>query len=684
MTGVYVSLEEASLFEGISYKGFTSRVSRNSGEFQLKKEGSINGGKEKILINLDSLSSKARKAYKAMLKIEDNEVNNDEDSSTWYIDTDLSWYIENYKKYYYKSVELSKTIEEYLEESKNTIDKSILTKKYAQKVEMSERSFYRKVKDYLVGIAWSNKMHQFESKNYDFYKILALCRKPSEKNKFISLTDEMKVYIENMWFDPKFSRNQGHMVRIREMMINKSVETLWEVPSYPTITRFIDHLDKVHGNERQLLVKGDKKYKGDHMIKARRDTRKLQVMEVVMGDGHTFDCWVSIKRENGKMDAVRPHILAWIDLRSRSVVSHSICDVPDSSIMAKTIVNMIYPKKDLSIPFEGCPKYLYIDNGKEYTAEFLTGRKRSVRWEFNQDTKGFYKSIGIEDDIRALPYHSWSKAQVERFFGTVCKMFTKGFDSYTGTLTGSKTIGKVNKDVPKMLKNGELLSIQEFAKLFDNWLTEVYHKRQHGGLKRQKESVATPIEVYKNAERYYKAAPPMEYAEFLLMKTDVAHVYNTGIEKFGFSYMAQELGILTGSKVMVRHNPDDISKIYVYTVEGKKICEAVSYELLEIGSKNNSEALINHLKNQRNQMKQVKEDLKYLQMPFDERIALKEKTSIMADLKEGNPKVVSLPQANVKDEIKEAKLKKNQKKSIENDYFSKKGEEVINQILNMA
>ncbi len=31
--------------------------------------------------------------------------------------------------------------------------------------------------------------------------------------------------------------------------------------------------------------------------------------------------------------------------------------------------------------------------------------------EFDDTTKGFYKSIGIEDYHRALPYYAWTKGQ---------------------------------------------------------------------------------------------------------------------------------------------------------------------------------------------------------------------------------------------------------------------------------
>lgn len=118
----------------------------------------------------------------------------------------------------------------------------------------------------------------------------------------------------------------------------------------------------------------------------------------------------------------------------------------------------------------------------------MTGRDRNDRsgMDFDDTTKGFYKSIGIKDDHRALPYEPWSKGQIERFFRTVCNRFTKWFKSYTGTLTGSKTSDKVTKDIKRMCENGELLTMEEFYEEWHKWLTEVYMHTEHGGLKKAK------------------------------------------------------------------------------------------------------------------------------------------------------------------------------------------------------
>ena len=201
----------------------------------------------------------------------------------------------------------------------------------------------------------------------------------------------------------------------------------------------------------------------------------------------------------------------------------------------------------------GVPKHLHIDNGKDYTAETNLGQSRKERackeLEFDSETKGFYRSIGIEEWSRSLPYQPWGKGQIERFFGTVCSLFTKWMDSYVGTLTGSKTSAKRKKDVKQMLERGELLTMEEFYDLWTRWKKEVYHKREHDGLKKDREKWITPIELFQHGQRYEKAAPPREYAAMLLMKADTALVRNQGILKFGTLYTDYELAKSVGVKV---------------------------------------------------------------------------------------------------------------------------------------
>ena len=98
----------------------------------------------------------------------------------------------------------------------------------------------------------------------------------------------------------------------------------------------------------------------------------------------------------------------------------------------------------------------------------------------------------------------------------MCSKFSKWFESYTGTLTGSKTYAKRQKDVDGMLERGELLTMEEFFEAWTKWKNEKYHTREHRGLKDAGEKWITPISLFENGERYEKAAPPREYAAMLL------------------------------------------------------------------------------------------------------------------------------------------------------------------------
>lgn len=692
LTGIgFCTLEEAATLEGIDYDTLKKRLHRNPESYITKVEVNINGGKNRVLIGLESLSKKARRTFKEKVNIE-KEVKKmivDENAASempWYCDIDYQWYVENNKNEYYKAVELAKNIEAFLGYSGP--GKTEFAEEFSKKIGMSSRSLFRKSKAYLEGSAWAMKMSEKDNRNYDFYKVFALCTKPKQKGKYPSLTAVEKAYIENAWFNDTFAQNNGTMAMLYEAYLAKCKAKGWEPVSYPTINRYINGIMEENSSAHFLVSKGVRKWKGTKMVKARRDTGALKVMEIVQGDTHTFDCWVSIKRENGTRAIIRPVVAALIDTRSRCYVGWGIAETINSQLLKQIFVNMACEKQDPEVPFSGIPKYLLIDNGKDWTAQTLTGRPRTERVDFDMETKGFLRSLGIIDDIRSLPYQAWGKAQVERSFRTVCIRFSKQFESYTGTLTGSKVSDKVVKDIKKLDEQGKIITIEEFAKRFANWLKNSYHCKLHKGLKEQKEEVPVPIEVYKNGERYMKAAPPMSYMEMLLMKSENARVYTTGVRKFGTDYNAHELGNYVDKHVTIRWNPSDVSKIYVYNSEGKKICEAFSQELLAMGPKVTEESLLKHIKDQKKQLKKLREDISDFRMTYEEREAAKaqdlavEKPLILQELKTENPKVVSLPSdRQFKDSVKEKKNKKNE--PVQNKFFEQQADEVFAMLENL-
>lgn len=139
------------------------------------------------------------------------------------------------------------------------------------------------------------------------------------------------------------------------------------------------------------------------------------------------------------------------------------------------------------------------------------------------------------------------------------------------------------------------------------------------------------------------------YAAMLLMKADTALVRNQGITKFGTLYTDYELCHYVGKHVGIKWDIDDVTKLYVFDEEGRKICEAVSAELLAFGPHCSQAALERHLRDQKRQEKEMREILEDMRRPYELRVQEGGRPSSavgMIDLTikaERSPKVIALP-----------------------------------------
>lgn len=620
MPDVFITMKEAAEFEGVAYDTLKKRVTRNPRQYKTKTKPNEAGGREQVLISVASLTTKGRKAWRAAQKVDGGDVIIEQraaQATPWYVDADLNHYIEGHKKGFYEAVDLAARIQEFIDYSGP--DRTAFAERFALGLGVSTPTLYRYVGNVLEANAWALRLEREDGQSRDYFRALALCRKPKEKATFPSLTDEQRAVIENIWFDSHFAANLGTIEMLYEKFEEIAERRGWDdYPSVKTVARYVKHIMDTRGaaSARYLAANGSREWKNAKMLKARRDATSLSVMEYVVGDEHTFDFWVQWTAPNGKVKAVRPKLVAWMDMRSRAIIGDVACVDANNQTLKESLVKMIYSHPG------GVPHILHVDNGKDYTAKTMTGqsrKKRKVDFEFDSETVGFYQSIGIEEVGRSLPYQPWDKP-IERFFSTVCSKFSKWFESYTGTLTGSKTYAKRQKDIDGMLERGELLTMEEFFEVWTTWKETKYHTREHRGLKDAGERWTTPIEVFENAPRYEKAAPPREYAAMLLMRAATARVYNFGINKFGTVYADAELGNYIGQTVGVKWDIDDVTKLYVFDQEGRKICEAVSAELLAFGPHCSQAALERHLREQKRQEREMREILEDFRRPYELRV----------------------------------------------------------------
>lgn len=680
MPDVFITMKEAAEFEGVKYGTFAQRIARNPKQYKTRTQPQENGGKEQVLVSVDSLTAKGRKAWRAAQKIDGRDVVIEKrtESAPWYVGVDLNHYTEQHKKAFYEAVELAARVQDFIDY--DGPDRTAYAERYALGLGVSLPTLYRYVDNILKANAWALKMEKEDGQSRDYFRALSLCRKPKVTATFPSLTDEQKALIENIWFDRRFAANLGTIEMLYEKFEEVAEGRGWEsYPSIKTVARYIKHLMDKPGAEsaRYLAANGVREWKNKKMLKGRRDATSLKVMEYVVGDEHTFDFWVQWVAPNGKVKAVRPKLVAWMDMRSRAIVGDVACVNANGDTLKESLVKMLYSHPG------GVPHILHVDNGKDYTKKELTGqsrKKRNIDFAFDAETVGFYQSIGIEEVGRSLPYQPWDKP-IERFFSTVCSKFSKWFESYTGTLTGSKTYAKRQKDVDGMLERGELLTMEEFFEAWTKWKNEKYHTREHRGLKDAGEKWITPISLFENGERYEKAAPPREYVAMLLMKADTARVYNYGITKFGVTYADSELGKYIGQHVGIKWDIDDVTKLYVYDKEGRKICEAVAPELLAFGPHCSQATLEAHMKAQKQQLKNVREALEDFTTPYELRVEQGRPSDAVGKLDltikaERSPKVIALP--NDKEYRAEAAAsRKAGKKTSGDEFLGKKADDAL-------
>ncbi len=214
MADTYVTLNEAAELESIGYDTMKKKNPQKSGEVSYYKgtegdwwKGNDNGGNLiPIQKGKNSLEGEGE-AEKAVAEAPVQEADQAEDTP-WYVEEDIDWYIENHKNEWYKAMELKP----HSGSSWNMTIKgrTEFAESFAQeRLGKGKRTLYRYTKSYMEASAWADKLHKEDGGNYDFFKVLCLCRKPKEAGTFPSFKPEVRQAIKNIWFNETFAQNQG-------------------------------------------------------------------------------------------------------------------------------------------------------------------------------------------------------------------------------------------------------------------------------------------------------------------------------------------------------------------------------------------------------------------------------------------------------------------------------------------
>jgi putative transposase len=350
----------------------------------------------------------------------------------------------------------------------------------------------------------------------------------------------------------------------------------WKVGSEPSAYA---HAREIHA-ALKLYVKGGSRAL-DNLFYIARDLSNLRPFQIVVGDQHRFDFWVS----DDQSVYFRPECYLWLDMRTRLPYGIAF----DRNYNTRTVLRAL----KMGVVNFGKFESTYNDNGAgeksavaDYTIEQLQNYGMVFRDEGDlyRTESGAYVVEGADGKMAgvARSRSEWKKQNrriyanvknakakpIERFFSTLEQilrdMITPGLVIDTAGNAAAEEESARRLEWQK--QNGYILPFEEFARRVID-AVDLYARRAHGTLKR------SPLEELKyavEAEGWRQAKIEEDDIKYLFLERAYATVRDGRVTLAGRQFIGPDLtpemiranrGNLAGlsrQKVELRYDPDDL------------------------------------------------------------------------------------------------------------------------------
>lgn len=326
-------------------------------------------------------------------------------------------------------------------------------------------------------------------------------------------------------------------------------------PSIHQVRRF---LDKLSPEAREQGRRSPQELKALQAFK-RRDTRNLLPGDVYTADGHKFDAEV-INPRTGK--PYRPETTTVLDVATRRAMGISIGE-------AESTVGVLDALRD-AIQRGGMFAIFYVDNGSGFA---------------NDTVREVVDRLG-GTMTHALPYNSQARGLVERAHQSIWVTAAKKLTSYIGADMDKHAGTAVHRISRKQLReSGTTRLIPTFAEFMAGveFELEQYNNRPHRGLAKIRDPHTgkprhmSPNEAWQAAidGGWEPMMAPAELVQDLLRPQVVRPVRRGEVTWANQRYFLQDLVALHQEEVRVAYDVRDASRVWVRTLEGVLIGEAL-------------------------------------------------------------------------------------------------------------
>lgn len=380
------------------------------------------------------------------------------------------------------------------------------------------------------------------------------------------------------------------MLNSNQLNVGKAVSLTQHILSERGITkfasemsyrRFIKKYKKEHYDIWVFSREGAKALRDKVVPYIERDISRLEVGDVIIGDGHRLAFQV-INPFDGK--PCRPTLVAYQDWKSGAMVGFEIMIEENTQCIASALRNAI-------INLGRIPKYVYQDNGKAFKSKYFTE---------TDGITGLFVKLGITP-IFAKPYNAKAKP-IERFFREMQDSFERLLPSFVGSdISNKPAYLKRNEKFHKNIHNDYIPNIEQVVELIHKWLC--FHYAQPCPNVTGK-TIGEVLESGKCC-----SGVNISKLDDLMMVTEIKRIGRNGIRFLKSDYYDESLyGLRT--HVVIKYSLFDLSQIKVYSTNGKFLCIAKRLEPINplanhIGDAKDMEELKQRLKQQKQLEKQT-------------------------------------------------------------------------------
>lgn len=326
-------------------------------------------------------------------------------------------------------------------------------------------------------------------------------------------------------------------------------------PSIHAVRRMLAKMPPQAREQGRIGAREIKSLKAFH----RRTADMLWPNDVWIADGHTFDAEV-MNPLTGQI--FRPEVTMVIDWGTRRIVGFSVN-------LAESTIATLDTLRD-GVSRVGMYKVLYVDNG--------SGFDNAVVYEINDRLGGTI--------THSLPYNSQGRGVIERPHKTILVRLSKTYDSYIGKDMDKEAATRVHRLSRQQLSMGlqpkQIPTFETFFADLQNAL-DAYNHRPHRALpkirdiKTGKLRNQSPMESWKSAlaDGWEPLKAEAHVVEALVRPQVVRTTNRAEVRIFGGIYFLQALEGYHGQEVRVAYDFRDASRVWVHTLDGELIGEAV-------------------------------------------------------------------------------------------------------------